>query len=78
MTNAPLEAFKNKTRIASSRQAGCYHCCKIYPAESVTLFTDNGQTAICPECGVDSVLGSASGIELTVENLEKINKEWLS
>jgi hypothetical protein len=35
-----------------------------------------GQTALCPRCGIDSVIGSASGFPLTPEFLEAMNRRW--
>ena len=35
-----------------------------------------GQTALCPYCGVDSVLGSASGYSITVEFLTRMREYW--
>jgi len=35
------------------------------------------QTAICPYCGVDSVIGSASGFPITKDFLKRMNKRWL-
>jgi hypothetical protein len=33
-------------------------------------------TAMCPRCGIDSVIGSASGIDLTPEFLRKMHDFW--
>lgn len=34
------------------------------------------QTAICPKCPVDSVIGSASGYPITTEFIELMYKRW--
>lgn len=36
-------------------QMGCYYCMSIINVGDITEFCDNGQTPICPECGVDSL-----------------------
>jgi len=33
-------------------------------------------TALCPHCGVDSVIGSAAGFPLTDEFLKAMHQEW--
>ena len=38
--------------------------------------TGEGQTALCPRCGIDSVIGSASGYPITKEFLEAMNRRW--
>jgi len=35
---------------------GCYHCINTFDVEEVTEFVDNGTTALCPHCGVDSII----------------------
>jgi hypothetical protein len=35
-----------------------------------------GTTATCPRCGVDDVIGSASGYDLTDEFLRMLNEYW--
>jgi hypothetical protein len=35
-----------------------------------------GQTALCPECGIYSVIGSAAGFPLTSELLGKMRLYW--
>ena len=36
--------------------------------------TGEGQTATCPRCGIDSVLGSASGLPISREFLDEMNR----
>jgi hypothetical protein len=36
----------------------------------------DGQTAICPKCLVDSVIGSASGYPITTEFLQQMHDHW--
>ena len=67
----------NQDSISHSQMCGCYSCGKIFPASEVTPahFTKDG-TACCPYCGVDSVFGDASGLEVTKKNLKKLHKRW--
>ena len=37
---------------------------------------DVGQTALCPRCGIDSVIGSKSGISLDVAFLSRMHAYW--
>ena len=36
---------------------------------------DNG-TALCPHCGIDSVIGESAGYPLAREFLKKMNRCW--
>jgi len=40
------------------------------------MWTDTGETAICPRCSIDSVIGDASGLPVTKEFLKEMNKHW--
>ena len=63
----------NKPSIMKSKICGCFYCGKIYPATSIRSFIDNGTTALCPHCGIDSVIADADWKDLTREFLEKMH-----
>lgn len=35
--------------------AGCFGCLKTFPVSAIEEYTDD-DTAVCPHCGIDSVL----------------------
>ena len=39
---------------------------------------DVGTTAICPRCGIDSVLGDRSGFPISAEFLSEMQRYWFS
>ena len=61
---------------------GCFYCGKIFNPIEITewIITDSDcdreGTAICPYCGIDSVIGESSGFPITKEFLEKMNRYW--
>lgn len=60
---------------------GCFNCCRIFPPASIEEWVDNedsgaGQTAMCPYCGIDSVIGTCSGYPVTVEFLTMMKRHW--
>jgi hypothetical protein len=69
--NVIQSAFKNKAYLENSDYCGCYHCTKIFTPELITDYVDNGQTALCPFCQIDSVIGSSMGYTITTEFLEE-------
>lgn len=69
-------SMKNKALIDISDNAGCYSCCKIFPTNEIKHYTDDGQTALCPYCNVDAVVGDSSGYTLTEDNLQIAKKYW--
>jgi hypothetical protein len=53
----------------------------IFPPADIDEWVDEnehgvGQTAICPRCGIDSVIGDASGYPVTVEFLSQMHRVW--
>ena len=56
---------------------GCFYCMKIFnPALIDFWLKDKDGTAVCPFCGIDSIIGKSSGYPITKEFLSKMNKHW--
>ena len=73
-------SIRNEESINNSDFCGCFHCISIFPVADVKLSDliiekDGHRTAICPICGIDSVLGDAS-VEITAELLEAMNEYY--
>ena len=71
-------SFRNWSNVKRSELCGCYHCCRIFSSSEVTeCIPDNDlTTAVCPHCGIDAVLGDASGIPLQKDILEELRAYW--
>lgn len=76
INDLPKLALKNRQAINQSKNAGCFHCLKLFPIEEIKLYTDNDQTAICPYCNTDCVIGDYCGWQITNESLKIANKFW--
>ena len=76
----PVEAhkfsFRNREALSSDMECGCFYCMKIFPPDEIGDWLDDDQTAVCPYCGIDSVIGESSGYPLTEEDLLKMHLEW--
>ena len=73
-------SIRNEESILKSDFCGCFHCISIFPVADVKssammVEKDGCKTAICPICGIDSVLGDAS-VEITAELLETMNEYY--
>ncbi len=66
----------NMQELNNSTMAGCYYCKSIYKSIDIKETTDNGKTALCPKCGIDSVLPDSSPYDLNIKTLFKLNKYW--
>jgi hypothetical protein len=66
----------HREEVMASAECGCFYCLSIFPTSRIVEWIDEGQTALCPECLVDSVIGSASGYAITREFLERMHAHW--
>lgn len=73
-------SFENKEEIMKSNTCGCFYCKEMFaPSEIKEWVGDkSGDTALCPYCFVDSVIGNASGIEITNKLLEELHSKFFS
>ena len=69
-------SIQHRRQIKASKFCGCFHCRKIFPRNKVKQWVDAGTTAICPMCGIDSVIGDASGFPVTKDFLTKMCQVW--
>jgi hypothetical protein len=65
MTEAEAEAiarlsFRNRARVAIAARCGCFYCEAVFPSPEVGKWVDDEQTALCPRCGIDSVLADVT------------------
>jgi hypothetical protein len=67
---------RNRAELQASHMCRCFYCFGIYPPSEITEWTDDGQTAICARCPVDSVIGSASGYPIDAEFLKRMHDHW--
>jgi hypothetical protein len=71
-------SINNKESIMKSEKCGCFHCLAIYPPSKIDEWIPDkyGETAICPKCGIDSVIGSESGYPIKRRFLFKMRRCW--
>lgn len=62
--------FNHRHEIEQSDLCGCLYCRRTFLPSAITYWIDDDTTAMCPHCGVDYVIGSASGYPITKEFLQ--------
>lgn len=59
------------------RRCGCFYCLRVFdPSEIEKWIEDEADTALCPYCEIDSVIGESAGYPLTRAFLEEMNRYW--
>ncbi len=64
--------------LARSLECGCFYCLSVFPPDAVREYIDRGQTALCPECSIDSVIGDASGYAVSGPFMEQMHEHWFA
>jgi hypothetical protein len=69
--------FSSHHRIALEKdiKCGCFYCLKIFNPSEITEWCDNEETALCPYCEIDSVIGENSGFPITEMFLKGMHME---
>jgi len=80
LETAHKHSIYHRDEVLRSDMCGCFYCGENFTPAEIEDWVDErdgvGTTAICPRCGIDSVLGSASGFPLTPEFLQQMHDHW--
>lgn len=80
LREAHRHSSHHKQEILDSERCGCFYCLETFSPGQITDWTDigtvKGPTAICPACGIDSVIGSASGFPVEEPEFIKAMKDF--
>lgn len=76
-----IEAHKycsnNREGLLKDQKCGCFYCLTIFSSKEIEEWINNTKdTALCPYCGIDSIIGESSGYPITEEFLRKMNLYW--
>ena len=90
--NELLAAYRhlsnNHAQIEASTVCGCCHCVRLFKPQEIvgwtglTVETFNdpraiaAQTAMCPHCGSEAVLGDGCGLSVNGHLLARMNEAW--
>ena len=78
----------NRAELEASRLCGCCSCVAVFPIEEVSAWTgldmDNfanpdaasAETALCPRCGSEALIGDKAGFPLNPDFLNRMNQAW--
>ena len=78
---AHKKCIRHREKIEASENCGCFYCQTIFASKKITEWCDDqwhteGATALCPNCGIDSVIGDASGFDISPEFLAQMHERW--
>ncbi len=64
LEKAGICSGNHKAIIAESEFCACYYCENKFLPQNIESWVDEGNTAICPKCGIDAVIGSKFGLPI--------------
>ena len=73
----------HRQEIIESERVGCFFCVTVFEPSKITGWIDKGQTATCPECGIDSIV-SVDAIEKYTSDgdatkfLKRMQRYWFA
>jgi heterodisulfide reductase subunit B len=92
MTNLLLDAqrhtFNNRAELEASETCGCCSCTGIFSTNEIVAWTGfdlsnfnnpeaaNAETALCPRCGSEALIGDKAGYSLNPDFLNRMNQAW--
>jgi hypothetical protein len=68
-------SIRNRALISAGGECGCFHCLKTFEAAEVIDWVDEGATALCPRCHIDSVLSSRTD-PIDTAFLRRMRAHW--
>jgi hypothetical protein len=81
LRSAHRKSSNHRAEILSSESCGCFYCRSVFSPTEISEWVDEGpdgigSTALCPRCGIDSVIGSAAGFPLDESFLSQMREFW--
>lgn len=78
---AHKHSIRHRNEIELSQKCGCFYCGLIFTPNEIKQWIDKngkglGQTALCPRCGIDSVIGDKSGFDIEESLLCSMHDRW--
>ena len=74
---AHTHSIRHRRELEASEWCGCFYCLAVFKPGAIQQWLNEGDgTALCPECSIDSVIGSASGYPITRDFLEGMHRRW--
>jgi hypothetical protein len=74
----------HRAEVLASDVCACFSCLETFSPEAISEWVDTptdegeGETALCPMCGIDAVLGSSSGLPIDGDFLKEMQLYWFS
>ncbi|OHD11636.1 MAG: cytoplasmic protein [Spirochaetes bacterium GWD1_27_9] len=71
-------SINHKEYLMKDKICGCFYCLKIFNTTEIEDWIEDkiDETALCPYCGIDSVIGEGLGYPITEDFLKAMKNYW--
>lgn len=74
---AHKHSIRHRQEVLQSDNCCCFYCQTVFKPGDIQEWTDDEQTALCPNCGIDAVIGDNSGYSVTDKDfLLQMHQYW--
>ena len=73
---AKVRSAQHRAELEASGHCACFFCFKRFATSEIKAWVDANQTALCPHCGLDSVLGSGVDQRIDDRFLRKMHQHY--
>lgn len=63
-------------RINPEAVCGCHNCGRIFRFKDIEDFWDEGDTPVCPGCGMDTVVIETADMQITPDRLSGMRRRY--
>ncbi len=77
LARAHRMSYRNRPMLEGTGRAACFGCLAEVQTARVTEYVDAGQTALCPHCGLDTLLPMSESDSLDSSLLTALNERYL-
>ena len=87
LLGAYQQATNNRATVERSTACGCFYCMHVFAPHEITAWAGldisriddphaSADTAVCPRCGSESVIGDHSGYAISPTFLSQMHEAW--
>jgi len=69
-------SYKNKELINSAKRCYCFYCLHVFAPFEVKEWVNGEDTALCPKCGIDSIITDNCGPYVDTQFLKEMRGYW--
>jgi hypothetical protein len=72
------QSANHRAAIWAGKYCGCFHCLRRFSPYKIKEWIDDGETALCPFCGMDAVLPKGRETDANLSKLGPMRDHWFA